>query len=151
MYNKVAVLLFMTFWGCVNSPEKANDPKARLEQYMKKSFSVSSMADKEVMLSFLTGEVRARLGAWSEEQFRGAFIESKRKFLKLAIKETKEVSPGKVSIVYELTYLDEGKGKDAKVTNRKLCELDQMSGTWYISKVTNIKELIEYQSEMALP
>ncbi|MGK5087243.1 hypothetical protein WDW86_06765, partial [Bdellovibrionota bacterium FG-2] len=89
--------------------------------------------------------------AWSEEQFRQAFMDSKRKFLKLVFRETNKGSDKEVNITYELTYLDQSKGHDAKVTAKKLCSLVLDQGKWLISNVRNIKELVEYQNELSLP
>ena len=47
-------------------------------------------------------------------------MESKREFIKLSFKELKKLSDNRVDITYELTTLDQGKGHDAKVTNRNL-------------------------------
>lgn len=137
--------------GCSSKSKAPEDPKNRLNEYISLTFTVKDVGDRQQMLQYLTGEAKNRLGAWSEDQFREAFIDSKRQFIKLAFREIKPVSPKEVNITYELTYLDQGKGHDAKVTNKKLCSLIQEQGKWYITEVRNIKELIEYRNEMALP
>lgn len=142
-------------WSCTPTTSKNDDPVRVLTDYINKSFSAHSREDKQVMGSYLTGDVKNRLMAWSDEQFDQAFIQSKRKFLKLLIRENKKVSDNEVSITYELSYFDPGKGTDAKVTNRKLAVLVRepagASGAWLIREVKSIKELIEYQNEIALP
>jgi hypothetical protein len=137
--------------GCSRKSDNSNDPKQRLKEYISKSFSVRTVQDRADLLSYLTGSARSRLAAWSDDQFREAFIESKRQFIKISIPESKIVSPAEASITYELTYLDQGKGKDAKVMNKKLCSMVHEQGLWMISEVRNIKELIEYRNEMSLP
>lgn len=52
------------------------------------------------MLNLLTGEAKTRLASWSEDQFRQAFIESKRQFLKLLFRETKAISSTEVMVTY---------------------------------------------------
>lgn len=131
----------------------ASDPKARLGQYISKSFEVRSPSDRKELLALLTGDARSRLEAWSDEQFSEAFIQSKREFIKLAFQEVKEISPDEISITYELVFKDQGKtgGRDAKVTNKKLCQMARVDGAWMIKSVRNIKELIEYENELSLP
>jgi hypothetical protein len=137
--------------SCTQHAGTKDDPKGRLTEYISRSFSVKGMDDRQELVAFLTGDAKARLLAWSEDQFRAAFIDSKRQFVKLAISEVKSISQTETSITYELTYIDQAKGKDAKVTQKKLCQMNNESGKWFISDVKNIKELIEYRNEMALP
>ena len=146
----VGALIF-TVNACTKQQAVHEDPKHRLTEYISKSFAINSVGERDQLASFMTGEAKSRLVAWSDEQFRQAFIDSKRQFLKLAFTEIKNVSPEQVNITYELTYIDPTKGHETKVTNKKLCELSEEQGQWFISDVHNIKELIEYTNEMSLP
>ncbi len=137
--------------GCTKGPDSSDDPKGRLQEYISKSFAVRTPEDKKELVGYLTGEAKTRLSAWSDEQFREAFIDSKRQFLKLAFREVKQINPSEVSVTYELTYLDQGKGRDAKVTNKKLAQMLKEQGKWVVGSVRNIKELVEYQNEVSLP
>ena len=145
------VLALRLLSACTSGGEAGGDPKKRLTEYISKSFSVKSLEDRDKLAEFLTGDAKIRLVAWSEDQFRSAFIDSKREFIKLVVKEIKATSPRETDITYELTYLDQSRGKDAKVTNKKLAQLVQNDGRWYIAGVHNIKELVEYRNEMSLP
>jgi hypothetical protein len=145
----IAVVAFSS--GCTSSRENAGDPKAQLRDYISASFNAREAGDRQKLMSFMTGGAKTRLAAWSDEQFKQAFIENKRQFIKLAFREVKPVSAKETSITYELTYLDQGKGHDAKVTNKKLCQLVNESGRWLISEVKTLKELVEYRNEMSLP
>jgi len=129
----------------------ADDPKKRLTEYISKSFAVKGAEDRKGLAEYLAGDARTRMTDWSDEQFRQAFIDSKRQFIKLAFREIKTLSPKEMNITYELTYLDQGKGHDAKVTNKKLCQMSLEKGKWFITDVRNIKELVEYRNEMSLP
>ena len=144
-------LLISLLTACSPSGNSGNDPKKRLTEYISRSFAVHSIGDRQALTEYMTGNAKYRLVAWSDEQFQQAFIDSKRQFLKLAFRDVKELSSQAVSITYEVTYIDQGKGHDAKVTNKKLCQLVLERGKWYISEVHNIKELVEYKNEMALP
>jgi hypothetical protein len=142
--------------ACVKSLDPSHDPKKSLSDYVATSFAITSVEDKRKLLGFLTGDVKVRLEAWNEQQFREAFIESKKNFIKLSIREVKDISATEVEITYELTYIDQSNGKtgfnhSAKVTNKKLCRLIDDHGKWLIADVRNLKELIEYQNELTLP
>jgi hypothetical protein len=156
------LILGISLTSCTFSPDPSKDPKRSLSDYVSLSFSVKDLEDKARLLNFLTGDVKSRLAGWSDDQFRDAFIESKKEFQRLYFSEVKEVSPSEVQITYELTYLDHGKYTDsrkyedgkrheAKVTNKKLCQMKLEKGKWLISDVRNIKELVEYKDELSLP
>jgi hypothetical protein len=142
--------------ACTPRQEGADDPKQRLNEYISRSFAVAGPQDRATLASYLTGEAKTRIQGWSDEQFRQAFIDSKRQFIKLAFKEMKAVSAKEVNITYELSYQSnysdaQGKPHDAKVTNRKLAQMVRENDQWMIADVRNIKELVEYKNEMSLP
>jgi hypothetical protein len=154
MTRAVAALLVgvsVLSWGCSTRRQGANDPKSRLQDYISQSFAISGPQDREALSRFLVGPAKTRLAAWSDEQFRAAFLENRRQFVKLVFSEVRNLSPKEVNITYELTYLDQSKGYDAKVTHKKMAQLTQDRDQWYIAEVRNMKELIEYKNEMALP
>ena len=146
----LVVCLLLALGGC-SKRGGGTDPKDRLRDYISKSFSIRAKADRTDLTGFLTGDAKTRLAAWSDEQFLQAFVDSKREFVKLAFKEIEKRSAQEVAITYELTYLDQSRGIDAKVTNKKLAQMVERDGRWFISEVRNIKELVEYRNEMSLP
>lgn len=153
MFSLAAPLLalMVVASGCTQKTGLSDDPKQVLTDYISKSFAVRSIEDRREMLQFLGGEAQSRLAAWSEEQFREAFVESKRQFIKFRIQEIKPSTENETSITYELTYLDQNKGEDAKITQKKLALIRKTSGKWLIAEVRSLKELIEFQNELSLP
>lgn len=147
-------LVALSFSACTPK-QGADDPRGRLNAYISQTFAVKGPQDRKDLAAYLTGEARDRIESWSDEQFRQAFVDSKRQFVKLAFKEQKSVSPDETSITYEITYQSnyvdaQGKAHDARVTNRKLAQMVRKDGKWYISDVRNIKELVEYKNELTL-
>jgi hypothetical protein len=150
------VLVLAGLSACTPHQEGQDDPKRRLNDYISESFAVKSPQDRNQLLGYLTGDAKTRLASWSDEQFREAFMDSKRQFLKLAFKEMKPVSANEVSITYEITYQTnrtgaDNKPHDTKITNKKLAQMVHQENKWLISDVRNIKELVEYKDEMSLP
>jgi hypothetical protein len=137
--------------SCTQGPKDLEDPKRVLSEYISQSFNVRGPEDRNVLLGYLTGEAKIRLAAWSDEQFLTAFTDTKRIFKKLLVREVKPVSEGKVEITYEIIYLDQTPGRDARITNKKQTQLRFESGRWMIAEVKNVKELVEFNNEMALP
>lgn len=134
--------------ACDKGRFPSSDPRQRLSDYISRSFSVKSEKDREELLGFLSGPSKIRLAAWSDEQFRQAFIDSKRTFGKLVYTEVKNSAPGEAQITYELTFSDQEHGTDTKVTQKRLAHLVQENGVWMIREVRNIKELVEYKNGM---
>ena len=158
MFRKICIIsILLGLWvGCTRQPQVVGDPKQRLTEYIVRTFSIRSETDKDFLLGYLTGDVKGRLESWSKEQFREAFIERKREFIKLTIREIKKISDQEVEITYELKYNElgskiAGHSSSAMVTNKKLCQMVLVQGKWMISDVRNIKELLEFKDELSLP
>lgn len=151
VFCKSVLLILLVLCGCTSRVARDTDPKQRLTDYISTSFSIHDVKDREKLTEYLAGGAKNRLIAWSDEQFRQAFLDNKRQFIKLSIREVKNISSNKSDVTYELTYLDQAKGSDARVTNKRMCEMSLENGKWFIREVHNIKELIEYKNEMTLP
>lgn len=154
----VAFLGAATGTGCSGSRGRSDaDPQSRLQEYISKSFGVTRLEDKTTLMSFLSGDARTRLQAWSDDQFLEAFVDAKRQFLKFKVLEQKTISADQVNMLYELSFVEKGrpapgsKPSDVKITQKKLCGMNRQDGKWFISEVRNIKELVEYTNELSLP
>lgn len=151
----IGVVLIVAASACSGKGSNGTDPKEVLSDYIGQTFSAQSPSDRAKLLSSLTSEAKSRLEAWSDEQFRQAFIEKKRKFVKLTYLEVKGRGDRETSITYELTYRDTQKESEVKVTQRKLARLTRNSSAsntpWKIAEVRNIRELIEFENAMSLP
>lgn len=145
------ILLGWSLASCQSSKNLSLDPKERLRDYISLSFAVSNLADRDRLAEFLGGQAKTRLLAWSDEQFLQAFVDQKRQFIKLLVKEIEKRTESQIAVTYELTYMNQKEGKDAKVTNKKLAQMELRDGKWVIVEVQNLKELIEYKNEMSLP
>jgi hypothetical protein len=158
MFRKAIFLSMMGILvsACTSRLNIVGDPKQTLTEYIGRTFAVRSESDQDILLSYLTGDVKARLQSWSKDQFRDAFIESKREFLKMMIREMKSISDHEVEITYELRYNELGSKlaghvNPATITSKKLCQLVLVNGKWMISDVRNIRELLEFKDELAIP
>jgi len=151
-----ALLGVILIAACTNPVPRVGEPKQRLIEYIGRTFAVRSESDRETLLRYLTGDVKVRLQGWGKDQFRDAFIEKKRDLLKMTIREMKQISDHEVEIIYELKYNEWGSKvaghvNRATVTNKKLCQMVLVQGQWMISDVRSIKELLEFNDELAIP
>ena len=157
----VVMVLLFTFSACTERRGNDADPRKRVTDYISKSFAVREESDRESLLEQLTGDAKYRLAAWSDEQFKAAFIDSKRTFVNLQFHDVKQVTESRYDITYDLVYWDGGRAAEktdssvdealAKVTQRKMAQVVNDRGKWLIADVRSIKELVEYKGEMSLP
>lgn len=151
MFKKSVFFVVFVMAACTGTKNFGNDPKEVLKDYISKTFSLTNPEEKNDLAQFLTGESKSMLLAMSSSDFKHDFIDSKRQFVKLFFRDMKKISNSEVSISYELIYIDQARGKDAKVTNKKLASMIFEDNKWLIKGVTNVKELIEYNDELTLP
>lgn len=152
MYRSIFIAVcFLALAGCTQKTFDKSAPKKTLQGYISKSFAISSIEDKHVLESYLTGEAKHRLATWTNAEFSKAFIDSKRKFHELSVKSVKEISPAEVELTYELSYFDGLKDTETVVTTLKKAILIKNGKEWLIREVQNIKLLVEYKEELSLP
>ena len=146
-----AVALLCALSACNSREASENSPRQRLADYISVSFAAKGASDKDKLLAYLSGNAKTRLSAWSPEQFQSAFLDSKRQFVKLTIRDQKKINDNETNVTYELSYIDQGRGNDARVTHKRLAEMVRENGQWYIRDVQNLRELIEYKDALSLP
>ena len=136
---------------CTKDSVGPKTPKEALSSYISSSFSLSDYEDRKKLEPFLTGEAKARLLQWNQEEFKKEIVQGNRKFISLAIKEVKKISEQETALTYELTYSSGSAEKEAKITTLRLASFVFENSTWLIRDVRNLKELIEYKNEFSIP
>ena len=147
----LTLVLLMTGLSSCTRESDDSSPNKVLESYIQISFAAATAQDKKRMEELLTGDTKARLSSWSDDQFTKAFIETKKKFQGLKVLETKKVNEQEVALTYELSYQEGPQDKLALVTQRKLCTITHEADGWKIKEVRSIRESIEYLKELSLP
>lgn len=157
MWIKGVYLIFiMTLISCTNKmASQPNSPQHTLSEYVSRSFGVTAQIDKNKLLELTTGEVKKAIESLSDAQFRSNFLESKREFKSLKIKDERKVSDSEYSITYEISFSKSSPGIDTKevaidlITNKKNAIFVKAGDHWLISEVKNLKTYIEHQNEMS--
>lgn len=152
MFRKLSIMLaLLVAFGCTKHDDKAS-PQTTLSDYVSRSFGMKAPGDKTRLMELTTGQVKDTLEKMDDASFRQNFVEAKKEFVALKIRDERKLSDTKYSITYELTYQTtkpspEGELKD-KVTNKKHALFVNEGGKWLISEVHNIKTFIEHQNEL---
>jgi hypothetical protein len=143
-------------------PKKLAQPQARLTEYVSRTFAIRTPEDRSKLVELMTGKVKERMLAWSREEFKAFFLDRQREMLKFLIKDVKEISPTETQVTYELIFTEKAKAIsepgvltdrwiESKITHRRLAQLVLEGGQWFIADVRNVRELIEFKGEMAIP
>lgn len=158
MWTKtLAVAALASVMACTGGNKGgAETPQRVLSEYVSRSFAVKAPVEKSKLLELTTGEVKKAIEQLDEAAFRSYFIDSKRDFLGLKVKDERKVGDGQYSITYELSYMSRGlpvatsaEPSVDRVTNKKHALFVNQDGKWLISEVKNLKTLIEHQNEMS--
>lgn len=152
LHKFLIILIFLV--GCTKTTQES--PQKVLTTYVSSSFAINSISDKNKLIGLTTGEVREALEKLDEDSFKNYFIDSKKEFLSLKIKDERKLSDVRYSITYEITYISKsslpsalGGGQTTdKVTNKKHALFTNQAGRWFISEVKNLKTFIEHQNEL---
>lgn len=157
MLNKFLLLSkVLIITACTqNGSNQPNSPQHTLSEYVSRSFGVSAPVDKLKLLELTTGEVKKTIDSLSELEFRENFLNSKREFRSLKIKDERVVNDSQYSITYEISFSKTTQSPDSKdpmvdlITNKKSAVLVKSGDHWLISEVKNLKTFIEHQNEMS--
>ena len=155
MWNKVSLILSMlgvVVFGSSCTSNKVtgtNTPQKVLSDYVARSFSVQGVPEKPKLLELATGEVKETLEKMSDAEFRAYFVDSKREFTGLKVRDERKISEDRYSITYELSFNSKTAESFDKITNKKSALFVQKDSKWLISEVKNIKTLIEHQNEFS--
>ncbi len=144
------LLALLISTGCTKKTNSGKEPQDILAEYVSLTFSIGAVSDKEKLLNLTANEVKESLSKINDLEFKRIFIDSKRTFNSLKLIDKRQISDDKISFTYELAYTDKSQEKEAKVTNKKICNIIKVDGSWKISEVQNIKTFIENTEGLSL-
>lgn len=142
-------VLFLT--SCTRTAEGPKGSEEVLSAYISRTFNVEQVTDRNLLLELTTDRLREALAALSDEAFKKRYLGVERRFLKLRILNQQTISEEEHQITFELAFMEKQKGYEAKITQKQLAILKQKSGTWLISEVRGMKELVEYDEGLNIP
>lgn len=150
--------LFLTVFiltGCVrscNPPSRGEmTPKQVLEAYLEAAFNIEDVDQREILLQFVTGPLKASLSSATDETIEDLYI-SPRYYLKnLYVAEAEYHTPSECEVRYNLSYREELGPKEQDQGLRELVikaesavSLKKEEGVWYIEGVLNKKAKINF-------
>lgn len=135
--------------GCNIRKPSLNSPQAVLSEYVTLSMSMKSLSEKVKLLKLTSGDARKMLENLDEEKFRAFFLDTRREFVSLKIRDERDLAPTRHTITYEITYKSHSPNSDDLITLKKHAVLDRIDGSWLISEVQNLKTNIEHENALS--
>ena len=135
-------------FGCTKKDGVAS-PQKTLTEYVSRTFSLKNPSDRQKLVELSTGQVRAALEALDDQKFKAFFVDSKREFVSLKVRDERKIDDQRFSITYELTFLTQTANSKDQITTKKHAVFVSENGKWLISEVRSLKTLIEHQGEMS--
>ena len=128
---------------------KEGTPVGNLGEYVSRTFAIDSLEDKTRLIELTTDQVKETITGMSDLDFKKKFLDEKKKFVSLKIKDERSLSDDRYSITYELTYKNKTENSEAQVLTKKHAIFRKIDGKWLIAEVQNLKTFIEHQNEMS--
>jgi hypothetical protein len=145
-------LLALAFTGCTSmcGVKRANmSPEQVVEGYLDVALNMQDVSERDHLLEFTTGPLKAAIEGASPEVIRGAYVDRKYEIVNYSVVERKDRTPRETEITFQLTYNDFGTaGKTAKeapkVTTENTVSVVKESGVWMIRDVLGNRTSIDF-------
>jgi len=125
-------------------------PEQVVEAYLNIAFNMTSPVEKENLMRYTTGNLKAAIAGADEETVRKAYIERRYKVLKYAVVERRDRTPKETQITFQLTYNDMGDDKNIaadaapKVTTENSLLMVREDARWLIKDIIGAKTSIDF-------
>jgi len=148
-WNIIFSAIFLT--GCTQmcgTSRSEMSAEKTVEAYLDIALNMSSLDEKEELIDFTTGNLRAALAGADDAAIQKAYIDKKYDLKRYSLVERRDRTPRETEITYELSYkeLDQSaKAEEAPlVTTENTVAVIKMKGLWYIRDVLGNKTSIEF-------
>lgn len=149
LVGSTVVLSIVFVAGCFKFGTDKESPQGTLSEYISRSFAIKAVEEKARLIELTSGEVRGVLESMAPDAFKRYFIDSKREFVSMKIKDERKLAENRYSITYELSYINTSSESKDQVTNKKHAIIILDGSHWRIDEVRNLKTFIEHQNEIS--
>lgn len=125
-------------------------PEQVVEAYLNTAFNMTTPAEKEELMRYTTGNLKAAIAGATDETVRTAYIDRRYKITRYSVVERLDKTPRETQITFELVYRDLGTDKNVKaedaamVTTENALSMIRENGRWLIKDVVGAKTSIEF-------
>lgn len=134
---------------CSGGNRKEQTPEQVVEAYLDVALNMKSVDEREQLVQFTTGNLKAAIEAASPETIKAAYVDRRYNLLNYSVVERRDRTPRETEVTFQLTYNDLGadlkNAKDApKVTTENTVSVVRENGVWYIRDVLGNKTSIDF-------
>lgn len=124
-------------------------PEQVVEAYLQISLNMSTVEERDALMDYTTGNLRAAIESASPETITAAFINKQYEILNYSVVERRDLTPRETEVTFQLTYHDLSDGKKdpkeaPKVTTENTVSVVKQSGVWAIRDVLGNKTTIDF-------
>jgi hypothetical protein len=143
--------------GCTNTcsnKRSSMSPEQVVEAYLDRALNMKDVSDRDKLLDYTTGNLKAAIESASAETIKAAYIDRSYQLDNYSVVERRDRTPRQTEISFQLTYLDmvppNKDPKEApKVTTENTVALVKESGVWLIQDVIGNKTSIDFPVSQA--
>lgn len=133
---------------CRKSREEMNAEEV-VEAYLDLAFNMEDIAQKDNLMEFTTGSLKAAIAGATDETIIAAYIKQRYKLERFSIVERRDRTPRETEITYQIHYKElpeDGKEfKDAHlITTENTVSVIKEKKRWYIREVLGNKTTIDF-------
>ena len=145
-YNILIALFVLT--GCIrmcNPPTREEmTPKEVVEGYLQVAFNLDKIEEKELLLDFVAGNLKASLSRASENVIKDLYLTSRYKLESFYVADAKYKTPSECEVLYHVSYSEKfdsdrsgEKLSELQVKAENLVSLIKINGVWFIQGVVD--------------
>lgn len=145
-------LTLATITGCTNTcgvNRSSMSPEQVVEAYLDKALNMKDVSERDQLVEYTTGTLKAAIESASPETIKGAYVERAYKLENYSVVERRDRTPRETEITFQLTYLDmtpasKDPAESPQVTTENTVSLVKESGIWLIRDVVGNKTSIDF-------
>lgn len=141
------LLLSLCLTACVSWCETSREdlaPLEVLERYIEVSTSMTDVEQKEILLSYTAGNLRASIEGATDQAIRQAFIERKYSLDSFSLVSQRDRTPRETEITFYISYYDHqgiGEGEEpALIALKNTVTLFRENDMWSITDVHGVED-----------
>ncbi len=137
-------LLLAFLQSCPNSCSKPTEPtpEDQLHSYIESAVNIQNISQKDDLISFTTGDLKAALVNANNEAFERAYILRRYQVSQYEVLDRKDIDPKNITLEFSLTYkswLPPQNPETSPITQVKnRASLVYDNGHWAVSKVESL-------------
>ena len=146
----LSMLAVMSCTKSCGKNHKSMSPEQVVEAYLNVSLNMGSVEERENLVVYTTGPLKAAIVAAPESAIKEAYIDRKLKLISYSVLERRDRTPRETEITFKLSFQDPSRpqtdlqAKEATVTTENTVAVVRENSLWLIRDVIGAKTTIDF-------